>query len=112
MATIIGFENRRSARIQQHMTADLGEALDMVALLAEALVQALDGRSPTGLEAAALSATEALCHKHHRPAQAAFAPVVSKSGSAKSGLARSGDPKSGNGAAAPPANRTVEPSSP
>jgi hypothetical protein len=106
MATIIGFENRRSARIQQHMTADLGEALDMVALLAEALVQALDGRSPTGLEAAALSATEALCHKHHRPAQAAFAPVVSKSSSAK------WDPKSGNGDAAPPANRTVEPSSP
>ena len=78
MARFGGTQDFRSVRAQAVMTADLSEALDAVSLLAEALVQSLEGRSPTGLEAAALGAAEGLCLKHNRPAQIAFAPVVPK----------------------------------
>ena len=48
------------------MNADLGEALDAVDLLDEALLQALSGKQPTGLQCAALTVVDGLRRKYNR----------------------------------------------
>jgi hypothetical protein len=59
-----------SARVipwsKNSMTADLGDALDAIDLLEEAMLQAIGDRTPSGLQIAATSVAAGLRHKHRR----------------------------------------------